>query len=107
MTRLERLMKYLEDAPNDPFLLFAIAKEYEGMNDIANTLLYYEKLTTEHEDYVGTYYHFGKFWEKQENIENALIAYKKGMVIAQKQNDKHAFGELATAKMSIDEEDEF
>lgn len=105
MTRLERLMKYLEDAPGDAFLLFALAKEYEGMNDKTNALYYYEKLVNEHEDYVGTYYHLGKFWEKEENIEKALAIYQKGMEVAQKQNDRHAYGELATAKMNIDDED--
>lgn len=105
MTRLERLMIYLDDAPDDAFLLFAIAKEYEGMGDKTNALLYYEKLVTEHKDYVGTYYHLGKFWEKEENNEKAIEIYRIGMEVAQKQNDKHAYGELATAKMSIDDED--
>lgn len=105
MTRLERLMIYLQDAPDDAFLLFAIAKEYEGLGDKENTLLYFEKLIADHPDYIGTYYHLGKFWEKEENIEKAINIYKKGMEVAQKLNDRHSYGELVTAKMNIDDED--
>jgi tetratricopeptide (TPR) repeat protein len=106
MTRLEQLMKYLGDAPNDSFLLFAIAKEYEGLEDNKMAFEYYNILLTEHENYVGTYYHLGKLYEKTEDEPSAIEIYKKGMLIAQQQGDKHAYGELATAKMSIDD-DEF
>jgi tetratricopeptide (TPR) repeat protein len=106
MTRLEQLMKYLGDAPNDSFLLFAIAKEYEGLNDHKMAFEYYNTLLTEYQNYVGTYYHLGKLYEKIENESAAIETYKKGMLIAQQQGDKHAYGELATAKMSIDD-DEF
>jgi tetratricopeptide (TPR) repeat protein len=105
MTRLDQLMKYLGDAPNDSFLLFAIAKEYEGSGDFDNAFTYYNRLVVEHSDYVGTYYHLGKLYEKIDNIEKAIETYKLGMNIAHKQGDKHAYGELATAKMNIDDDD--
>lgn len=107
MTRLAQLMKYLGDAPNDPFLIFAIAKEYEGNIEIEKAFEYYQRLVAEHEDYVGTYYHLGKLYEKVDNIQSAITTYKKGMEVAKKLNDKHALGELATAKMNIDDDDEF
>ncbi len=107
MTRLDQLMKYLSDAPNDSFLLFAIAKEHESNSDATNAFAYYLRLVEEHENYVGTYYHLGKLYEKTENVAEAIKIYKKGMEIAQQQGDRHAFGELATAKMNIDDEDEF
>ncbi len=107
MTRLEQLMKYLGDAPNDSFLLFAVAKEYEGLDDNKMAFDYYHTLLTEHQNYVGTYYHLGKLYEKIENEPAAIETYKKGMLIAQQQGDKHAYGELATAKMSIDDDDDF
>jgi tetratricopeptide (TPR) repeat protein len=105
--RLIQLFAFLEATPNEPFLLFAIAKEYEGLKDDENTKLYYEKLIVEHQSYVGTYYHLGKFYERQNQILKAIEIYKKGMEVAKAAGDKHAWGELSTAKMIIDDEDEF
>jgi tetratricopeptide (TPR) repeat protein len=104
---LTQLFAFLEATPNEPFLLFAIAKEYEGLKDDENTKLYYEKLMVEHESYVGTYYHLGKFYERQNQISEAIETYKKGMEVAKAAGEKHAWGELSTAKMMIDDEDEF
>jgi len=105
MTRLDQLLNFLHDSPTDAFLTFAIAKEYEGMGDREKALQYYHKLSIENEDYVGTYYHLGKLFEKIDQVENALTAYKKGMEIAQKQGDRHAFSELAAAKADLADED--
>ncbi len=105
--RLTQLFTFLEATPNEPFLLFAIAKEYEGLKDDENTKLYYEKLVVEHENYVGTYYHLGKFYERQNQISTAIEIYKKGMDVAKSAGEKHAWGELSTAKMMIDDDDEF
>jgi hypothetical protein len=46
--RLTQLMAFLEATPNEPFLLFAIAKEHEGLGDKEQTLFFYEKLVQEH-----------------------------------------------------------
>lgn len=105
MTRLEQLFRYLGDAPNDPFLLFAIAKEYEGQQDLTQALAYYTKLTAEHVDYVGTYYHLGKLYEKLNDIDAAIATYDAGMRIAQAQGERHAHGELSTARMLIADDD--
>jgi tetratricopeptide (TPR) repeat protein len=105
MNRLEQLLNFLNDSPKDAFLTFAVAKEYEGMNDSTTALEYYRKLSLENEDYVGTYYHMGKLYEKLDQPEKALSAYRKGMEIAQKQGDRHAFSELAAAKADLSDED--
>lgn len=105
MTRLEQLLIFLQDSPNDAFLTFAIAKEYEGLNEIAKALEYYKQLTVENEEYVGTYYHLGKLQEKLGQIENAVTTYKKGMEIAHKQGDRHAYSELAAAKLDLTDEE--
>jgi tetratricopeptide (TPR) repeat protein len=103
--RLTQLKAFLEATPDEPFLLFAIAKEYESMKDDASTQYYYEKLIGEHPAYVGTYYHLGKFFERQQKISAAIATYTKGMEVALAQKDRHAHGELSTAKMMIDEDD--
>lgn len=105
MSRLEQLLNFLRESPNDAFLTFAIAKEYEGLGDCEKALDFYSKLSSENESYVGTYYHLGKLHEKMGHPETALAVYKKGMEIAQKLGDRHAFSELAAAKMEISDEE--
>jgi tetratricopeptide (TPR) repeat protein len=106
MSRLERLQEFLQAQPNDPFLLFALAKEYEGLNDMDNALKNYLHLRTTTPQYVGLYYHLGKLYEKLQQPEQALETYKSGMIVAKTEKDMHAYSELAGAKMNISDEDE-
>jgi tetratricopeptide (TPR) repeat protein len=98
----------LADEPNEPFLLFAIAKEFEGANDLAQARTHYEKLRQTNPNYVGTYYHLGKLYEKLELIEQAIETYATGMNIAKAERDNHALAELAGAKLNlVDDDDDF
>ncbi len=105
--RLDQLLAFLEATPNEPFILFAVAKEYEGMNDLNNALVYYEQLTSKVPNYVGTYYHLGKLYQILARENDAFATYKEGMTIAQKQGDQHAFSELAQAKLELGDDDHF
>lgn len=95
--RLEQLFQFLAERPDDEFILFAIAKEYEKLGNEEKAEEYYQKLYDHHPNYVGTYYHLGKLHERADHIEKAIEVYEKGMEIAQKVGDKHAFGELRGA----------
>lgn len=108
-TRLNKLMEFLESDPNDPFILYALATEYNVQNDVEKALSYYLQLIDKHPDYVGTYYHLGKLYEKQQLSERAIQIYKDGMVAARRKNDNHAFSELQGAynsAMGMDYEDD-
>ena len=100
--RLDQLLSMLKNSA-DAFLLFAVAKEYEKANDTENAFSYYLKLTNEHPDYVGTYYHLGKLYEKKENFESANKVYEAGIKTARAQGDNHALSELAAAKMNLED----
>ena len=104
MSRLEQLQAFLKESPDDPFILFALAKEYEKQGDDDHTKQYFLQLTREHPKYVGTYYHLGKWYERQNAVEDALKTYEKGMTVARQQGDQHALGELAAAKLNIADE---
>ncbi len=106
MSRLQQLQQFLEGSPDDAFILFALAKEYEKQNDVTNALSYYLTLREKQADYVGTYYHLGKLYEKTNNLEAAVAIYSEGMVVAKKAGDQHAFSELAGARLNWVDEDE-
>ncbi len=105
--RLELLQSMLEESPNDSFLLFALAKEYEKINQLDDALLTYFKLKEIDVNYVGLYYHLGKLLEQKERIEEAFFTYKEGMTIAKSQGDQHSFNELAGAKLNLGDDDDF
>ena len=104
--RLTQLLKFLQESPDDPFLLFALAKEYEKLDEINVSLEYYNRLLEEHPDYVGSYYHLGKLFLKLGNVDSALDTYKKGMAIATKEGNIHALSELRGAYLEIDDIEE-
>lgn len=104
--RLEKLLNFLEADPKSSFILFAVAKEYESLGDEQKALSYYQGLISDAPDYVGTYYHLGKLQEKLGQLDQAIETYKQGMVVSKEQGDKHAYSELAGAKLEIDDDDE-
>lgn len=95
-TRLQKLQEFLLNEPDDPFLKYAIATEYLNAGEHVKALGFYEDLILNHADYVGTYYHLGGLYEKLERKPEAIAIYKKGMEVARKLRDMHAFSELQT-----------
>ena len=106
-TRLQRLKGFLEASPNDTFILYALAKEYEKMGDLEGALKQFNHLLDVDENYVGAYYHLGKLYEQLQKPTDAFHIYKKGMTVAKKQGDQHALSELAGAKLNLGDDEDF
>jgi tetratricopeptide (TPR) repeat protein len=106
VNRIEYLQKLLESTPNDSFLLFALAKEFETKGDKQEALGLFLRLQASDEGYVGLYYHLGKLYEKLEDQDQAVFTYKKGIEIAKKLKDHHAASELMGALLNIEDPDE-
>jgi tetratricopeptide (TPR) repeat protein len=105
MSRIPTLKQMLETEPTDAFLLFALAKEYEGIGDTATAQVYYTTCAEHNPDYVGLYYHLGKHYERLNDLPQAMAFYEKGMDVAKAANDRHAFSELQQAHWEISVED--
>ncbi|MDX5418346.1 MAG: tetratricopeptide repeat protein [Hymenobacteraceae bacterium] len=106
--RLEQLFQFYEEDPNDPFTIYAIATELRS-SDPQKAMEYYEKLLSEHERYVGTYYHAASLYIELDQAEKAEQTYKKGMLISRQEGNMHAFAELQQAYnkfAGLDYEDE-
>ena len=108
--RLEKLLEFLQNEPEDEFLQYALATEYLRLNDTEKALQYYENLVKNHPDYVGTYYHLGKLYEALNRKDDAISTYEQGMDTAKRKRDNHAFSELqAVYREAIgwDEDDDY
>lgn len=109
-SRLERLQEMRKADPNDPFLIYAMAMEYHNGNEYLKALEFYKELLEKHENYVGTYYHVSKLYEAMDDKLSAEKSYTKGMEVAKKLGDHHAYNELQSAYRSfqgIGEDDEY
>ncbi len=111
--RLEKLLDFLKESPQDPFIQYAIATEYLRLDNLAEALRGYEELRGQHPDYVGTYYHLGKLYEILNRKTDALTCYEQGMQVARSKRDMHALSELQTVYQSAtglygdDDDDDF
>ncbi len=104
--RLSQLLAYLKESPEDSFLTFAVAKEYESQDQADKALLYYLKLRDSDPKYVGLYYHLAKLYEHIEEPRLSKETYEQGIIVAKESGDFHALSELNNAltnlKLSMD-----
>lgn len=97
MERLEKLKAFLAQNPADGFVQHALALEYVKLNDDKAAREQWEALLERDEAYVGSYYHLAKLLERQGESEAAIAAYEKGMEVAKRAGDRHAYNELQSA----------
>lgn len=110
LSRLDKLLEFLKNEPDDEFLQYALATEYLRLNETEKALQYFETLVNKHPGYVGTYYHLGKLYEALNRMTDAISTYEKGMKVAGQKRDNHAFSELQTVYREAtgwDEENDF
>ena len=104
INRLERLLEFHKNEPNDPFLKYALATEYLRLNNPQKALYYYLELVNKHTDYVGTYYHLGKLYEQLLQQNDALKIYEQGIEVAKRIKDQHALNELLGVYNALQDE---
>jgi predicted Zn-dependent protease len=102
MDRLAALLDFHRDDPDDPFTRFALAQEYLKAGDAARALAFFEGLAADHPDYVGTYYHLGKLYERLGRDGQATEAYRAGVAAAARAGDAHARAELQGALLAAE-----
>jgi tetratricopeptide (TPR) repeat protein len=99
--RLEQLLQFYEDDPDDAFTRFALAREYLKRGETQKALSFFEELREDDPEYVGTYYHLGKLYEKLDRPDDAEATYEAGIGQAEKQRDQHARSELQDALLEV------
>ncbi|WP_374948164.1 tetratricopeptide repeat protein [Mucilaginibacter sp.] len=111
ISRLDKLLAFLQNEPEDEFLKYALATEYLRLNDSEKALNYYEDLVNNHPNYTGTYYHLGKLYEALGRKDDALSTYEKGIEITKSKRDMHSLSELQGVYMNLkgfdDDDDDY
>ncbi|HEY8513601.1 MAG TPA: tetratricopeptide repeat protein [Cyclobacteriaceae bacterium] len=91
--RLKMLHQFANEEPGNPFNWYALALEYR-QSDPAQASMLFDKLLTEFETYLPTYYMAATHYVEHGNTEKAVSIFRKGIEIAQQQGDRKAMGEL-------------
>jgi Tfp pilus assembly protein PilF len=97
MDRIEKLREYLAASPDDNFLQHALALEYVKLGDDQEARRLFEAILSRDENYIGSYYHLCRLLERNDQRQEAIQWYEKGMLKAKEVGDKHAYNELLAA----------
>ncbi|GIV60993.1 tetratricopeptide repeat protein [Rhodocaloribacter litoris] len=100
--RLEALLRFYEEDPNDAFTRYALAGEYLKRGDTDRALSFFEGLVADEPDYLGTYYHLGKLYEHLGRPSDALATYRRGIERARAQGAWHTLSELQSALLEAE-----
>jgi Tfp pilus assembly protein PilF len=95
--RIEKLKEFLAGSPHDSFLQHALALEYIKLGNDEEARALFEEILNREPGYIGSYYHLAKLLERTGDTDGAIKWYEKGMDMALKAGEKHAFGELKSA----------
>jgi tetratricopeptide (TPR) repeat protein len=98
--RLQRLLAFYEEDPDDAFTRFALAQEYAKLGKPHEALAVYEALVEDQPGYTGTYYHLGKLYERVGRTEDAMATYRHGIERARTQRALKDLSELQDALLN-------
>ena len=98
--RLEHLLQFLKEDPNDPFNIYCLANEYKNSN-AAEAFKYYGELLLNHPKYLPTYYHAAELHINNNNIDKAEKVIADGIDLAIEQSDQLALRELRNLQNNL------
>ncbi|HEX2682659.1 MAG TPA: tetratricopeptide repeat protein [Ferruginibacter sp.] len=103
MSRIEKLLEFMETSGKDSFLQHALALEYVKIGNDEEARKLFNEILLREPTYVGSYYHLGKLLERAGDHDKAIRVYTRGMEEARKANDMHTHMELQAAREDIEE----
>ncbi len=101
-SRLDQMLKFLEEDPNDSFSRYAVALEYNSRKEYDRAVEQLVELRRRDPDYVATYYQLGQIYVTLSRWDDAEEAYKVGMDVSRKVGDLHTRSELEAALDELD-----
>jgi Tfp pilus assembly protein PilF len=96
MNRLEQLLQFYKEDPQDPFNIYALALEYLK-TDQRQALHFFDILLVQHPAYLPVYYSLGKYYQEQDEREKAKQLFEKGISLAASKNEHKTLRELQNA----------
>ena len=91
----------LETNPNDSFLKYAAALEYEKDGNRKEAISIIQRLLEKDAEYLGAYYKLGRLLEEEGREKDAISIYRQGLQVSRKSADMKTEGELTEALMIL------
>ena len=95
-SRINQLKKFLEDSPDDPFIHYGLALEFQK-SDTELALKKFDELLEKFPEYLPTYYHAAHLFWESELFEKADETFARGIQLARDLDDKNTLRELENA----------
>ena len=92
--RLQALLDFLSEDPNDSFTLYGIALEYLSLGDNEKAEEYLKHILVSDPDYVPVYMQYARLKENLNQIEDARQLYLQGIEKARKTGDNRTVSEM-------------
>jgi tetratricopeptide (TPR) repeat protein len=88
--RLEALLQFLAQDPDDTFTRYAIALEYIASEEYDEAIKFLESVLTLDNNYLAAYQQLGHIYAITNRKDMAVDVYKRGIDSANISGDKHA-----------------
>jgi tetratricopeptide (TPR) repeat protein len=104
--RIKMLQEYIQDDPSDTFSRYALALEYAKIGEASKAIEYLKQLRIIDSEYLALYYQLGKLLQQIGLLDAAVEVFKAGIVVAQKQQNRHTESELRGALLLLTDDNE-
>jgi tetratricopeptide (TPR) repeat protein len=101
VARIDALLGFIQQKPQDPFPRYALALEYKNAGLLDQARATFEALMTTSPDYTATYLHAGNNLVALGLRDEAKAVYQRGVEVCVRRGDTHARGELEGALSSL------
>lgn len=95
---INKLLEAAQEDTTNPFPHFALAKEYQKVNDLVSAENHFRHLINNFPEYGGTYYHFALFLIEKDQPEEAIEIINAGLPVLQSAGETNLYKELAGLK---------
>jgi tetratricopeptide (TPR) repeat protein len=100
-SRIDALLGFIQQKPQDPFPRYALALEYKNAGRLDEARATFDALMSAHPDYTAAYLHAGNTLVALGLRDDARAIYQRGVDVCVRRGDTHARGELEGALASL------
>jgi tetratricopeptide (TPR) repeat protein len=100
-SRIDALLGFIQQKPQDPFPRYALALEYKNAGRLDEARATFDALMSAHPDYTAAYLHAGNTLLALGLRDDARAVYQRGVEACVRRGDAHARGELEGALTSL------
>ena len=102
--RIEKLKAIVQKDPTDSFSQYALALEYNGINEPLTAIEILEELLNRDAKYLPAYHQLGQVLGKMNKTQEAKKIYRIGVDLAVSQNDEKTAKEMREELEELEDE---